>query len=1465
MKQKHRIPAKALSFLLALVMLVGCISVGFTAFAVEDTYQVLAAAIRADGMQGVIPLYKSSTSPGVKSKLAASDPHATSAVYVQSAAMWSAMDAFWKAAGALRSKDVGDIVVGDNGNIYEGWTGENNTARKIASAVAAKLAAGGYMTADEQRLYDVTGIFNWFIGSPTAENALLDAPVRGEKPAFQPWSLQVFGTTGYFGATRTRDQALFAGTKNYKQIPATLELNRRWEWAHDARSASNSAGTVRQYWHVLSKMDTAGNVAGAAGLPFDPAQANTAALKAALSAWDGTFDKAFFKQDLSAMGTDQLNAVKANVEAKILAVKELDVTNSLLYFYGLPTFMDVGTFQRKLDYHLDLAPFRPYVSFFKNAKASKLKNMNMDALSKEVLAARTNYSALQVVQYSSKNIFNGLVEENGLDMAAAEEYVSEVQYEISSPAGRDALVAYVANLINSNLEWDGADDEDGTGSFALKPDFFVWRNADGTQNGAAISLEDLYGLYESLAMANEALIGKIGDTPDFTLKNPEFPGTIPGSSPPEPEPEFIPFRWDVALHEKTGLPYKYAIQYRGADAVNKALSAILQAIADRNPNLYYDYYGKKPPGVNAPYPGFPGISAAYPDGFPNSILPDPPALYEYERLPAGFITKNPNPGKAPSAPAAQGSMSDAAYATLLEGYINNVLTPWNPYIAKPVATKPDRASSPWLGNDVLYISDANLYITQALANWTAADTSTMTTVIWADSLTNPTTTTAFVGTVYDYAAYFIVNPMDTDADFWAWAVGFASDAGFAARLLAVNASYAEQGFTPGDIPDVPNPDDYDVTPHNSIIEAIVDDNGYALAWNDYIQQVIALYDTMVVNYNRWKLTHDWTEYYETYIATVPAAGDPRGAYTPPVAPATEGTYANPVPERKDFPVNKTDPPDMLGDIAYLTAAEAYASGLDAAQLKYIVDIGGVTYGGSVGSVTFATSDIYDVKNPKYVSLAETPLEPEYLPRKDLTEAQSFMLAIGMINWAPNAAYPSGTGQIVDGVTYATEMEARYVYLTKDLPNRMNLNADYANEMKRRLTIPQNAYYNMVQRQMEFEEAIRTGTDADVIAARNKLQTAVSNYNNLLTNGGWTIDGSTNMGIGANNSAYIIPGLADAITDYTAVNNRLTSLRMYGLFFNPYRMSLVDVDWNFQGWGVMPLVTSDWNRFSDNDLRSELEAAKAALKAYMDDTTYGNNLTHWADPTNSAYREWDKYIGREDGSTGYIPGPNGEDALSLYGVIRARVMRLLSVMNPAYGLDGYLGVDPNFIMDQLTGAFNFPGSGPPGKPQADANDYNINTIGLYLLLATTEYRIDDKDDEIAFARRLLAAFRGLLIDYSSLHPTLLGEEDSDLPFPDTDFYPLREVDGGSAIVLKIKQDEFVVRYEHIENLINKLDTLVSSQLMTQLAPAFGLSSSGSSPSEAAPGTDTSSAPPPYYGPDAAFHVPRLEGHIIMRLG
>ena len=550
MKTEHRIPAKALSLLLALAMLIGCVSVGLTALAVEDSYQVLADALRADGITGVIPSYNASASPDVKNNLQAQDPKASSAVYVQSAAMWAAMDAFWEVAKSVRSSDVGDIVVGDNGNVYSGWTGENNTARKIASAVAGKLVSDGYMTSEELLTFKVLDNFNWFIGGFTAEHALLDEPVRGEKPTLLPWTHQVFGSTGYFGVTRTRDDALLSGTSNYKQIPATLELNRRWAWTHDARNARNADGNVRQYWHVLSGMETKGNVAGAMGLAFDPAQADTAALKAALADWDKTFTDAFFKQNLSVMGEEQLGAILDEIAAMFALAEGLKLTNSLLYFYGLPTFLDAGDFRSQVEYHLTLAPYRPAVAYFNNSKsAGKLGGMSDDALAAEMLAARQNYEQLLGVSLGNKAVYSGLQAENGLNMASIEDYLGVVTQALTD-TDRDALVGQIKTAIDTYLVHTAAPYKLKAGSYD------------------DVTAAQLYAAYELILMNRAALTGSVGSQVNFPA----------------------PFNLNTALADAPGPVI--AIQ-AGQNQADLALAALMNAIREKN-LPYYNYFGNKP-------------------------------------------------------------------------------------------------------------------------------------------------------------------------------------------------------------------------------------------------------------------------------------------------------------------------------------------------------------------------------------------------------------------------------------------------------------------------------------------------------------------------------------------------------------------------------------------------------------------------------------------------------------------------------------------------------------------------------------------------------------------------------------------------------------------------------------------------------------------------------------------------------
>jgi len=1390
MKHEHRIPAKATSFLLALVMLIGCISVGFTAFAAEDSYLALANAMRSQGMRGVIPVYKVSSSPGVKNTLSTADPKASSAVYVQSTAMWEAMDAFWKAAGGLRSKDVGNITVGDNGNVYDGWTGENNTARKIASAVAAKLVDGGYMTADELRLYGVVDTFNWFIGGYTAEHALLDAPARGDKPALAPWTLQVFGSTGYFGAVRTRDEALFAGTRNYKQIPATLELNRRWAWAHDARYARNSAGNARQYWHVLGAMSTQGNVAGAKGLAFDPAQADTAALKALLGAWDSLFTKAFFERDLSVLGTQQLEAIRAAVDDKVQAAKELKVTNSLLYFYGLPTHLDVGAFQRKLNSHLELSPYRPFVNYFNNANAKNLKKLSKAALNEEVLAARQALAILQGVQFGNLDVYRGLVEENGLNMSAAEEYFGEVLFAISETTGKQALINLLASSIDGNLTYN-----------TTKEVYEL--------NSSTHTLAYLYALYERIALINETLTGYVGSQPNF----PASAGAT------------VPFDLAAALATAPTTP-----TISVADAVDKALAALRLAIAMRDPAYFYDYISDPPSGIN---------TSALVTNYPEDMgWTQPPEPFPYEHYPAAFHALKPGTSAA---------------------FYNGVLT--NPGATSPASGAPDRTA---IANDAVY--------------YPLADT-------------------------------------------------FIASAAFIALLDAIG----EQGLTiTAPVPTV-----------GSLNLALpVDQTIYANQQVAYINEVLSNYATVKGNYDNWKPTYDWVKLYADVLA--PGATQPSEASPPQVPPTQPAVVLE--PEYEDY----WD--DILGvydDFAYDADVLIYEQYLDDLYDFVLAVIDFIEEQGDYHPVTGTLPGLDQDARAYFELMTGRKVEnngPVYPVgsslESDVADAVAYIMLLGsatytdeamvthvvpFINWDQNTRFPNTAG------SFGTTMENQYDYLVK-LDQQFSDFQNFQTFLNRMLTVPQYAYNNITTMQRRYEWTLvpaNGATESQINDARWAYVSAVNNYNTLLATAYnatddppkrvWTSNGTTPLGFGANEGTLIFPGYAGAKAAHTTVTNQVVALDLYGLFFNPYRLSLADLTVSgITTPGMLDNIDTfgDWDhsiiRYSDADLRAELAAVQKLLKEYNEDDLYGIGLA----PIPIA---WLMYLGGSDNQNDWNPRTRGadptigfgtgEDAKSLYGAIRNRVETYLNAaINTSLDMSLYMDA----IGDDTSGSFSIDATGKPveAKPFGTpgfTGPYSLNTIGLYTLISGNDYGKDMDEDAIPYAQRLLAMFRGYITNYETLHWDLMGsasmmafpnkqvqkldEDNNPIPIMDgdvqkigpdgkpmwemvsvpgtgTNWYPVREVAGdGKSIVLLVGQDEFVVRYEHIENFINKLDTLLTSQFVKDLMGpngfdlSFGAGGSAVSPAPAEPGSISDTG----VMPNGNFHIPELQGDIIAKLG
>lgn len=469
MKHEHRVPMKVFSVLLTMVMLLGCITAGLTAFAAEDSYLVLANALKADGMKGVLPTYANSVSPDVKDTLNAKDPGATSAVYAKSEALWTAMEAYWTVAKNVRSTEKANLTVGDTGNVLDGWTGENNTASKISTTILKNLVNGGYLTLTEVNNYNLIEVLGWFEGGYTAENSMLDEPVRGEKDLLIPWTHQVFGSTGYFGVSRTRDEALFAAVNDIDQIPATLVLNRRWSWEHASKYAQN--GNFRQYWHELSNMKVEDNVA-VNGLNFDAEQADTAALKAALKRWRSQFTKDFLSKDLTGYSVSMLEAFQGLIDTAIADAKAQKITNSLLYFYGLPTYVDVQALTQYVTQQKIIAPYLPIANFFNNPltenQLEKLSEAEAIALLNE---ASANYADLVRVSTLNLTAYDGLVQQYGLSLTSAQAYLEFILQGALDAPDADELIEDMYDIISDNR--------------------MIWKDNNGYTYDAKILLADL--------------------------------------------------------------------------------------------------------------------------------------------------------------------------------------------------------------------------------------------------------------------------------------------------------------------------------------------------------------------------------------------------------------------------------------------------------------------------------------------------------------------------------------------------------------------------------------------------------------------------------------------------------------------------------------------------------------------------------------------------------------------------------------------------------------------------------------------------------------------------------------------------------------------------------------------------------------------------------------------------------------
>jgi hypothetical protein len=309
------------------------------------------------------------------------------------------------------------------------------------------------------------------IRSTILRNLLIYMPLEALNEAHAMEMLTQFSED--FTLERSRDEALLSGAKNISQIPNELSVRRSWTWVLRAN------GTLR----AMRAEDGAKNVK---------------ALKRALKTWENTFSKRFLHQNLSRRNSAELDAMIAKINKVLDAAKTQDVTNNLLRFYGLPTFIEIDVFHQQIAQYQALMPYRNYAE--KLNETQKLNKLSQKQLQSKIIETRTNIEALQQLSRTDLTVFEKLSEEYTLDFDAAQEYIHIVAQALTENDAHD-LVAIIAKAIQGEAPYPA----------------MTWNASSQTYtfSAAGLTFEQILALYERVVLADAALTGSIAGVPNF--------------------------------------------------------------------------------------------------------------------------------------------------------------------------------------------------------------------------------------------------------------------------------------------------------------------------------------------------------------------------------------------------------------------------------------------------------------------------------------------------------------------------------------------------------------------------------------------------------------------------------------------------------------------------------------------------------------------------------------------------------------------------------------------------------------------------------------------------------------------------------------------------------------------------------------------------------------------------------------
>lgn len=371
-----KVSKKALSVIMAILMIVTSLSVGFSALAADDPYQVLADALRNENVANA-----SYGSSGYMTT-----------VTDTTGDIEKAADAFWAVAQSVAG-------VGNKGN--DDSTSQPWSAAGTAKKIKAEL--NNYMTTEDLSTYKVSAVIDKFVGGMTTNNY---------SPGGSWWSNGTNPGDRTYGLVISRSLTnLLSAYDSVDDVPDSINLTVTYNWDHGSASRKAS-GTLpgTSYWSYLTGMS---RVEG---------NADTTT-KAQLKAFGDHFSDSLLQTNFDKLTTDELVQLVKDNQAAVDACSLWGNDVVMNHFFdkaAIKTFINDAITARDKSFALGFA----------QQLAEKMKNdptaMEYDALAAlldemNTLKASLNGCTADAVAYA--------LTETGVTMEQINAFIDSVEIE----------------------------------------------------------------------------------------------------------------------------------------------------------------------------------------------------------------------------------------------------------------------------------------------------------------------------------------------------------------------------------------------------------------------------------------------------------------------------------------------------------------------------------------------------------------------------------------------------------------------------------------------------------------------------------------------------------------------------------------------------------------------------------------------------------------------------------------------------------------------------------------------------------------------------------------------------------------------------------------------------------------------------------------------------------------------------